>query len=128
MVDNWGQGAIAVGVDLTSGRLNQTGITKAMFGRQIHAVHPDSGVRFGSVTLPWWRETLELAERAALGLQPHVTLGLDVAIPPDGPVFVEANGAGDFFFLQEACGPLGSTRLGQCVLAHWMKVRNAGGS
>ena len=125
VVDNWGQGAIAVGVDLTSGALNQWGITKAKYGRRVCAVHPDTGVRFGSVMLPWWRETLELAERAALGLQPHVTLGLDIAITPHGPVFVEANEAGDFFFLQEACGPLGGTRLGQCVLAHWLRTRRA---
>ncbi len=125
VVDNWGQGAIAVGVDLASGALNQTGITKAKYGRRIYAVHPDTGVRFGSVTLPWWRETLELAERAALGLQPHVTLGLDIAITSHGPVFVEANEAGDFFFLQEACGPLGRTPLGQCVLAHWLRTRGA---
>jgi glutathione synthase/RimK-type ligase-like ATP-grasp enzyme len=123
VVDNWGQGAIAVGVDLTSGVLNQTGITKAKYGRRIYAVHPDTGVRFGSVTLPWWRETLELAERAALGLQPHVTLGLDIAITPQGPVFVEANESGDFFLLQEACGPLAGTRLGQSVLAHWLRTR-----
>ncbi len=125
VVDNWSQGAIAVGVDLTSGALNQTGITKAEYGRRVCAVHPDTGVRFDSVALPWWRETLELAERAALGLQPHVTLGLDIAITPHGPVFVEANEAGDFFFLQEACGPLGGTRLGQCVLAHWLRTGRA---
>jgi Sugar-transfer associated ATP-grasp len=125
VIDNWSQGAIAVGVDLASGALNQWGITKAQHGRRVCAVHPDTGVRFGSVALPWWRQTLELAERAALGLQPHVTLGLDIAITPHGPVFVEANEAGDFFFLQEACGPLGGTRLGQCVLAHWLGTRRA---
>ncbi len=125
VVDNWSQGSIAVGVDLTSGALNQTGITKAKHGRRVFEVHPDTGVRFGSVTLPWWRETLELAERAALGLQPNVTLGLDIAITPDGPVFIEANEAGDFFLLQEACGPLGATPLGQCVLAHWLRTRRA---
>jgi Sugar-transfer associated ATP-grasp len=125
VVDNWSQGSMAVGIDLTSGALNQTGITKAEYGRRVCAVHPDTGVRFGSVTLPWWRETLELAERAALGLQPHVTLGLDIAITPHGPVFVEANEAGDFFFLQEACGPLGGTSLGQCVLENWLRTRSA---
>jgi len=123
VVDNWGHGAIAVGVDLASGALNPTGITKAKYGRRVYAMHPDTGVRFGSITLPWWRETLELAERAALGLQPHVELGLDIAITPDGPLLVEANEAGDFFLLQEACGPLGATRLGQCALAHWLRTR-----
>jgi hypothetical protein len=121
VVDNCSQGAIAIGVDLTSGALNQTGMTLAEYGRRVHAMHPDTGVRFGSVTLPWWRETLELAERAALGLQPHATLGLDIAITPDGPVFVEANNAGCIVLLQDACGPVGRTRLGQRVLEHWLR-------
>jgi Sugar-transfer associated ATP-grasp len=123
VIDNWSQGGIAIGVDLMSGALNQTGVTNAAHGRRVYAVHPDTGVRFGSVTLPWWRETLELAERAAFGLQPHVMLGLDIAITPNGPVFVEANAAADFFFLQEACGPLGGTGLGQSVLANWLRTR-----
>jgi hypothetical protein len=121
VVDNCSQGAIAIGIDLTSGTLNETGMTLAEFGRRVHAVHPDTGVRFGSVTLPWWRETLELAERAALGLQPHSTLGLDIAITPDGPVFVEANDAGCIVLLQDCCGPVGGTRLGQRVLEHWLR-------
>jgi hypothetical protein len=121
VVDNCSQGAIAIGVDLTSGALNQTGMTLAEYGRRVHAVHPDTGVRFGSVTLPWWRETLDLAERAALGLQPHATLGLDIAITPDGPVFVEANDAGCIVLLQDCCGPVGRTRLGQRVLEHWLR-------
>jgi hypothetical protein len=121
VVDNWSQGSFAVGIDLKSGVLNPTGISKAAHGRQVCAVHPDTGLCFGSITLPWWRETLDLAERAALGLQPHVTLGLDIATTPQGPVFVEANEAGDFFFLQEACGPLGRTRLGERALEHWMR-------
>jgi glutathione synthase/RimK-type ligase-like ATP-grasp enzyme len=126
VVDNCSQGGIAVGVDLTSGALNQAGMTDADHGRIVHRVHPDTGVPFGSVTLPWWRETLELAERAALGLQPHATLGLDIAITPDGPMFVEANEAASIVFLQDACGPLGGSRLGQCVLAHWLRTRRGG--
>jgi hypothetical protein len=121
VVDNCSQGAIAIGIDLPNGALNESGMTLAEYGRRVHAVHPDTGVRFGSVTLPWWRETLELAERAALGLQPHATLGLDIAITPDGPVFVEANDAGCIVLLQDVCGPLGGTRLGQRVLEHWLR-------
>lgn len=105
VVDNWSQGGIAIGVDLTSGALGRSGVTNAKYGRRVHAMHPDTGVRFGSVTLPWWRETLELAERAALGLQPNVTLGLDIAITPHGPVFVEANEAHDFFSCRKPVVP-----------------------
>lgn len=125
VVDNYTQGGIAIGVDLSSGTLNRTGIIKGEYGRSLFAVHPDTGVTFASITLPWWRETLELAERAALGLRPHVTLGLDIAITADGPVFIEANEAADVFFLQEACGPLGGTALGRRVLAHWLRVHGS---
>lgn len=121
MVDNVSQGGIAIGIDLASGTLQATGITKAKYGRRLFTVHPDTGVSFASLALPWWRETLELAERAARGLQPHVTLGLDIAITPDGPVFIEANRAADVFLMQEACGPLGATALGRSVLAHWLR-------
>jgi glutathione synthase/RimK-type ligase-like ATP-grasp enzyme len=121
VIDNCSQGAIAVGIDLTSGALNRTGMTLAQYGRRVCAVHPDTGVRFDSVTLPWWRETLELAERAALGLRPHTTLGLDIAITANGPVFVEANDAGCIVLLQDSCGPVGKTRLGQRVLEHWLR-------
>ncbi|HVN99025.1 MAG TPA: sugar-transfer associated ATP-grasp domain-containing protein [Steroidobacteraceae bacterium] len=122
-IDNWSKGSIAVGIDMATGALNETGLTHADFGRTIYAAHPDSGVRFGSVTLPAWRELLEVAERAALGLQPHRSLGHDIAITADGPVFVEANETAGFFTLQEACGPMAATRLGQRALEHWLQRR-----
>lgn len=125
VVDNWSQGAIAIRIDPASGALDETGITKPLFGRRTHAAHPNTGIRFASVILPWWRETLVLAERAAQGLLPHATLGLDVAITPDGPVLVEANGAGNVFQMQEVCGPLGYSILGRRVLAHWLNSRKA---
>ncbi len=123
VVDNWAHGGIAIGVDLRNGALNPTGVTKAKYGRRVYAAHPDTGVRFDSITLPWWRETRQLAERAALGLLPHATLGLDIAITPDGPVFIEANESGDFFLLQEACGPLAGSDLGRAALANWLHPR-----
>ncbi len=122
-VDNLSQGGIAIGIDLASGALKQTGITQAKHGGHKFTQHPDSGVRFDSITLPWWRQTLELAERAALTFQPHTTLGLDIAVTADGPVFIEANENGTCFSLQEAWGPLGQTHLGQSALAHWLSTR-----
>lgn len=126
VVDNWSQGGIAIGIDLSNGALESTGITKAAYGRRTFAAHPDTGIQFASVTLPWWNETLELAGRAARGLSPHTTLGLDIAILADGPILVEANGAADIFGLQEVCGPLGDSILGQRALSHWLGSRRAG--
>lgn len=126
VVDNCNQGGIAIGIHLSSGALGSTGITKADYGRITFSTHPDTGIRFDSITLPWWRDTLELAERAAHGLSPHVLLGIDIAISPEGPILVEANGAADIFGLQETCGPLGDSILGQRALAHWLTSRRAG--
>lgn len=123
-IDNWARGSIVVGIDMATGALNETGLGHADFGRRSYATHPDSGVRFGSITLPAWPEFLEVAERAALGLQPHRSLGNDIAITPDGPVFVEANETAGFFTLQEACGPMAATRLGQRALEHWLQRRH----
>lgn len=123
VVDNYNQGGIAICIDLPRGTLNGTGSTKAGYGKDVFVAHPDTGVPFVSITLPWWRETLELAERTALCLRPHVVLGLDIAITAEGPVFIEANGAADMFSMQEVCGPLGNTILGQRALAHWLDGR-----
>lgn len=124
-VDNWAKGAIAIGVDVASGALAPRGIRKAAFGRTTHEAHPDTGVRFEGIVMPWWPQALELARSAAVALQPHVTLGLDIALTLDGPVFVEANETGDFFLLQEACGPLGRTRLAERALHEWRRRRAA---
>ena len=122
-IDNWAKGSIVIGINMATGALNETGLTHADFGRKVYAAHPDSGVQFGSITLPTWREFLEVAERAALGLQPHRSLGHDIAITPNGPVFVEANETAGFFTLQEACGPMAATRLGRRALEHWLERR-----
>jgi hypothetical protein len=122
-VDNWSHGAIAMGIDLRNGALSSKGLRKYSFGRTFHEVHPDTGVRFEGIVLPLWHETLELARRAAFALRPHVTLGWDIAITPEGPVAIEANETGDFFFLQEACGPLVDTRLAEVAMEHWKQLK-----
>ncbi|MFO1468117.1 MAG: sugar-transfer associated ATP-grasp domain-containing protein [Steroidobacteraceae bacterium] len=123
VVDNYNQGGIAVAINLESGTLVRTGSTKTNHGGSLFEAHPDTGVPFASITLPWWRETIDLAGGTALSLRPHVVLGLDIALAPEGPVFIEANGAADMFSIQEVCGPLGNTLLGQRVLAHWLESR-----
>ena len=122
-VDNWAKGAIAVGIDMMTGALASSGIRKAAFGRTTHTVHPDTGVRFEGVSIPYWPDIVKLAERAAFALSPHVTLGWDIAVTPDGPVAIEANQTGDFFLLQEACGPLGRTALARKAIRHWEQLK-----
>ena len=118
-LDNWAQGSIAIGVDLSTGKLAPRGIQKAKFGRAVLQFHPDTGTEFSGVTIPFWQEVLDLARKSGAALQPHTSLGIDIAITPQGPLFVEANETGDVFMLQEASGPLGKTRLAQEALRYW---------
>ena len=122
-VDNWAKGSIAIGIDLQTAVLASVGATKAAFGRLLLSVHPDSGVRFEGIRLPFWDEVLDTARRGARALSPHVTLGWDIAITPEGPVVLEANVRADFFLLQEACGPLGKTRLAEVARQLWFESR-----
>jgi len=125
-VDNWAKGAIAVSVDMKTGALARTGIRKAAYGRTIHTFHPDTGVPFEGIVIPWWAEVMDLTRRAAFALSPHVTLGWDIAVTPEGPLAVEANQTGDFFLLQEACGPLGQTPLADKAMGYWEQLKGIG--
>jgi putative polysaccharide biosynthesis protein len=118
-VDNWAKGSIAVGIELNTGRLARSGVTKAEFGRVRYIAHPNTSVIFSSVVIPDWDEVKELARRSALALLPHRSLGLDIAITPTGPLVIEANQTGDFFLLQESVGPLGKSRLAAAALEIW---------
>lgn len=54
--------------------------------------HPDTGVLFSEVVVPWWRDAQELVMRAHKQAFPRfVFLGWDVAITAGGPVLVETN-------------------------------------
>jgi hypothetical protein len=120
-VDNWAKGGIAIGVDLATGRLNPWGVTKqkgSKAQRTVYHQHPDSGLPFDGVIMPYWEQAKELAKTAADALRPHVTLGWDIAFTPDGPIAIEANETGDFFLLQEACGGLAETALCVEALGH----------
>ncbi len=83
---NLHQGAIGVGIDLESGRT-----TSAVDGRRTIDRHPDSGRPLWGVTLPAWKETLEVAVNAAAAF-PLGYLGVDIVVDRVlGPVVFEVN-------------------------------------
>ena len=90
VLDNTSQGGLAVGIDLETGRLKQYGFYKPKFGLKTE-VHPDSRIRFTDFVIPFFDEV----KRQALyfhSLLPQVhSVGWDIAIGPDGPVFIEGN-------------------------------------
>ena len=90
VTDNWSAGGVAVGVDLETGFMGR-GLLLPQFGGWLET-HPDSNQPFAGAELPYWREVLELVQKAALVLPWCHAIGWDVAVTPEGPVLVEGNG------------------------------------
>lgn len=89
-VDNTSQGGIAVGFDLESGRLNKYGFHKPQFGRRIE-IHPNSGIRLNEFIIPFIKEAEEKAIFFHSMLKDIHSVGWDIAIGEDGPIFIEGN-------------------------------------
>lgn len=88
--DNWDRGGISIAIDPASGVLGQ-GVLKPKYGSRRIDTHPDSGVRFAGLQMPFWNEALELCSRAARLTPALRSVGWDVAITANGPVLVEGN-------------------------------------
>ena len=116
--DNFHFGGIITAVDLASGRL---GPALRRRGRVLVPVerHPDTGAPIACHRLPYWRETVELAERALDAVRRVPLLGWDVAITDDGPVLIEGNMASDPDIAQAPTGvPLSDTPLPAVIDAY----------
>jgi hypothetical protein len=88
--DNWDRGGISIAIDPASGSLGK-GVLKPKYGSRWIDTHPDTGVRFAGLRLPFWNEVLQLCSRAARVVPNLRSVGWDVAITPEGPVLVEGN-------------------------------------
>ena len=87
-VDNFHAGGMGVHVNIETGALEGRAINKA--GEEFET-HPVTGVRFDGRVLPMWEESRRICLEAAL-VNPHIhVVGWDVAVTPDGPIFVEGN-------------------------------------
>lgn len=89
-VDNTSQGGIAVGFDLQTGQLHPYGFFKPQFGKKTE-VHPNSGIRFADFRIPFLKEAEEMALHFHSMLDDIQSVGWDIAIGPDGPIFIEGN-------------------------------------
>lgn len=89
-VDNWGAGGIAIGIDLDSGTLREYGVYKPGFGGRVKK-HPDTGITFLGYPMPYFKECIDLACRLHRYFYGIHSIGWDVAVTPNGPVFIEAN-------------------------------------
>ncbi len=83
---NLHQGAVGVGLDLTTGR----SLKAVQFGRPVEK-HPDTGHAFGDLEVPHWRRLLELSS-ACFDMTGLGYLGVDIVLDKDhGPLILELN-------------------------------------
>lgn len=90
-VDNTSQGGLAVGIDMQTGRLHPWAFyNQIRLGTKVDT-HPDSGIRFSDVTIPWFEECKAEAIRLHEMLPGLQSIGWDIAIGEEGPLFIEGN-------------------------------------
>lgn len=89
-VDNTSQGGLCVGINLEDGSLKRYGFFKPQFGTKLEK-HPDSGVVFSSFIIPFFEEAKQQACYFHSMLPNIHSVGWDIAIEENGPVFIEGN-------------------------------------
>lgn len=113
VVDNLKAGCLVAGIDMKTGRLFPKAMQRAKFSWAECDRHPNSGISFDSVTIPYWKDVIDLTHMAANTLPKLRTLGWDIAITPTGPLLVEANINWGVNLMQDGWGGMGATRIGQ---------------
>ena len=85
-VDNFTDGGMVAGVDLTTGTVVTNGFTVDGIS---NAAHPETGTVFKGFQIPFFKEALEMVEQAGRKVVGYI--GWDIAITENGPVLIEAN-------------------------------------
>lgn len=102
-VDNLSSGGIAVPVDCATGEITGPGISKMPDEKKYYR-HPGTGAKLTGFHIPYWREVLQLIQRAGVEVPAVRTVGWDVAITPKGPILVEGNDNWNKRIWQLPCG------------------------
>lgn len=93
IVDNAGSGGIFAEVDIQSGRIVGSGISKT--GKRFN-FHPDTGVQIKDYQMPKWPDLLDLCKKMATVLNDQPYTGWDCALTDNGWVMVEGNSQAQF--------------------------------
>lgn len=102
-VDNWAKGGILVGIDLETGCLYKKGFLKPQYGTSTE-YHLDTKVKFDGFVIPHFQEAVEAAIKLHKYLYRCHSVGWDIAITKDGPVFIEGNGLWEISGMQAVHG------------------------
>lgn len=90
IIDNASQGGVFVGIE-EDGTLQEVGYHEPGIKKKlmVPGVHPDTGVRFGGMKIPYWNDLLASAKEFHKFFYGIPSIGWDVAITPTGFVFTE---------------------------------------
>lgn len=91
--DNVSAGGLKIAVN-ENGALAEYGFYDKAHGTKTQ-VHPDSGILFQDIMLPYYDEAIQLSKKFHSKLKEIHLIGWDIAITENGPVFIEGN---------ESCG------------------------
>ena len=89
-VDNTSAGGLAVGIDVKSSSLCKFAFYKPSYGGKTD-IHPTSRLKFEGYKVPFLNEAIEMAKQLHSILNKVHSIGWDIAITSDGPVFIEGN-------------------------------------
>ena len=87
-VDNLNSGGIAAPVRIADGVISCPAADKS---GNVYDSHPTTGVKIVGFRFPFWQETLEMINKAALVTPEIRYVGWDVAITDNGPLLIEGN-------------------------------------
>jgi len=93
LVDNVSQGGISASIDKETGKILY-GLTVTSGEDSLFTDHPDTGVRFTGVEIPFWNEILDLCRKAAKAIPLQRFVGWDIAVGKSGPMLIEGNSSG----------------------------------
>lgn len=90
ITDNWSTGGVILGIDQSKGVLMEYGFIKYPFARRVKE-HPDSNFIFSGFEIPFFDKAVSLSIQLHKILYRCHSIGWDIAITQNGPVFIEAN-------------------------------------
>lgn len=111
-VDNWAVGGLSIGIE-ANGFLKEYGYYKPSYGLKADT-HPDTGVVFREFQIPMFQEALDKACEAHKHFYGVHSIGWDVALSTDGPMFIEGNDNWEISMMQACDRPLKEAWLKAC--------------
>ena len=101
-IDNWAKGGIIVGIN-DDGRLKEVGYLKPKYGTTIKK-HPDTNLVFEGYEIPFYQEAITKAIELHKMMYRSHSIGWDIAITKDGPMFIEGNDRWEVSMIQAVHG------------------------